>query len=292
MAVMEAIEATIPLGRLAEHEEIANLAVFLGSEAASYITGTAIAVDLHVAHAATGLLSGLRADHLVIGKQCAVEQYNISAREAFAHCRCHRGSPRHKDHARSPAVRFDPDIGCTFGIELGRLTLEIERKFARNHEQRRLDTSRKQEAFARIDRASRHRAHCSEHGIGGYGRVTRRRCVKRERRVLPQRQKPRDLVDFGASENDRIDRTAAQRPLRVQGVRCPDLRREIGGCVDQGPAPIACRYGKTGLGAGPDARITGPRQGADRTPAIPLRKGAPGRRPKHNGGEAPHLTGS
>ncbi len=35
----------IPLARLGEAEEIANMVVFFGSEAASYITGTAIAVD-------------------------------------------------------------------------------------------------------------------------------------------------------------------------------------------------------------------------------------------------------
>lgn len=42
---------SIPLRRAGEAEEIANLAVFLGSEAASYITGTAIAVDGGVAQA-------------------------------------------------------------------------------------------------------------------------------------------------------------------------------------------------------------------------------------------------
>lgn len=39
------IATQIPLGRIGEPEEVANLAVFLGSSAASYMTGTAIQVD-------------------------------------------------------------------------------------------------------------------------------------------------------------------------------------------------------------------------------------------------------
>ncbi len=39
------IAADIPLGRMGRAEEVANLVLFLGSEAASYITGTAIPVD-------------------------------------------------------------------------------------------------------------------------------------------------------------------------------------------------------------------------------------------------------
>lgn len=44
-AIEQGITSSIPLGRIGEAEEVANLLVFLGSEAASYITGTAIAVD-------------------------------------------------------------------------------------------------------------------------------------------------------------------------------------------------------------------------------------------------------
>jgi 3-oxoacyl-[acyl-carrier protein] reductase len=39
------IAADIPLGRMGRADEVANLVLFLGSEAASYITGTAIPVD-------------------------------------------------------------------------------------------------------------------------------------------------------------------------------------------------------------------------------------------------------
>lgn len=39
------IAADIPIGRIGEAQEVANLVVFLGSDAASYITGTAIQVD-------------------------------------------------------------------------------------------------------------------------------------------------------------------------------------------------------------------------------------------------------
>ncbi|MGE3274056.1 MAG: SDR family oxidoreductase [Vicinamibacterales bacterium] len=44
-AVKQASVASIPLGRLGRPEELANLVVFLASEAAGYITGQAIMVD-------------------------------------------------------------------------------------------------------------------------------------------------------------------------------------------------------------------------------------------------------
>jgi len=41
----ERIAANVPLGRLGDPEEFGNLAAFLVSEAASYVTGTAITID-------------------------------------------------------------------------------------------------------------------------------------------------------------------------------------------------------------------------------------------------------
>ena len=41
----EALKAEIPMGRLGDPAEFANAAVFLASEAASYITGATIQVD-------------------------------------------------------------------------------------------------------------------------------------------------------------------------------------------------------------------------------------------------------
>ncbi len=44
-AIEKRITETIPMGRMGEPEELANLVVFLGSERSSYITGTTIQVD-------------------------------------------------------------------------------------------------------------------------------------------------------------------------------------------------------------------------------------------------------
>jgi 3-oxoacyl-[acyl-carrier protein] reductase len=44
-AAMTALESSIPMGRIGRPEELANLVVFLASDAASYITGTTIQID-------------------------------------------------------------------------------------------------------------------------------------------------------------------------------------------------------------------------------------------------------
>ena len=45
---------TIPLGRVGEHIELANLAAFLGSDAAAYITGEAVVIDGGKMHSVGG----------------------------------------------------------------------------------------------------------------------------------------------------------------------------------------------------------------------------------------------
>lgn len=46
--VMQMVEAIVPLKRMAELEEIADMIVFLCSPSASYVTGTGIIVDTGV----------------------------------------------------------------------------------------------------------------------------------------------------------------------------------------------------------------------------------------------------
>ena len=43
--IKESMESTIPLKRLGNPEDVANLALFLGSNLSDYITGQVIAVD-------------------------------------------------------------------------------------------------------------------------------------------------------------------------------------------------------------------------------------------------------
>ena len=52
---MKTLDAAIPLGRLAEPEEIAHVVAFLGGDGASYLTATTIFADGGIMHSSPGL---------------------------------------------------------------------------------------------------------------------------------------------------------------------------------------------------------------------------------------------
>jgi glucose 1-dehydrogenase len=54
-AAMKTLDAAIPLGRMAEPEEIASLVAFLADEGAGYITATTIFADGGIMHSSPGL---------------------------------------------------------------------------------------------------------------------------------------------------------------------------------------------------------------------------------------------
>jgi glucose 1-dehydrogenase len=54
-AAMKTLDAAIPLGRMAEPEEIASLVAFLADEGAAYITATTIFADGGIMHSSPGL---------------------------------------------------------------------------------------------------------------------------------------------------------------------------------------------------------------------------------------------
>ncbi len=54
-ALMQKLDAAIPLGRMAKPEEIANVVAFLASDGASYMTATTVFADGGMMHQSPGL---------------------------------------------------------------------------------------------------------------------------------------------------------------------------------------------------------------------------------------------
>ena len=52
---MKTLDAAIPLGRMAEPEEIASLVAFLAGDGASYLTATTVFADGGIMHSSPGL---------------------------------------------------------------------------------------------------------------------------------------------------------------------------------------------------------------------------------------------
>ena len=54
-AKMKTLDAAIPLGRMAQPEEIASVVAFLAGDGASYLTATTVFADGGIMHSSPGL---------------------------------------------------------------------------------------------------------------------------------------------------------------------------------------------------------------------------------------------
>ena len=81
-------------------------------------------------------------------------------------------------------------------------------------------------------------------------------------------------IDITIGEDDRADGTVPRPLARMQVAVREDLLPQVGRGVQENEALAVHRHRHAGLGAGPDARITIPRQPTDRAAAVPLRKAA------------------
>ena len=163
-------------------------------------------------HAPPGLHAGAGRDHLVVGKQRAVEQHHIGFAQAPDNGGRELRRAGNEDETLSRAGDLDAHIGFGLGRERGVVAFEIERRLAGHQEQFGLQPAGQREALAGADCAPRHdvgRKH-AEDRIGRERRQRRIGAVKGERPALAQGQQARGLVDFGAGEHHGGNRAVAQ----------------------------------------------------------------------------------
>ena len=231
------------------------------------------AVDRHMAHATSGLGSGLLADHLIVREQRPVEQHDVGAGKPGMQRRGNRGGPGHEGESALSRANLDADADPGFAADLRRVALDVERRLARHREHFRFDAARQAERRARAHGNSRYQAR-SQHaenrigvdqpeGLGG--------SMERKLLALAQRQQPGDLVDFAPGQHHGLDRAAPQRSPRVQCRRAIELGFQVRCGVQDRPLLAVGRNGNAGLGSRPHSRVARPGQATHVTSTIPLR---------------------